>query len=726
MKNGKYFFAFILLLFSFYSVSGIDFTNLSVSADNRLLLMAESESQRTVYLSSLTDMSVQQLTSFPERLHLIDNGRSILSVNRFGVTRIPMSGGLPSFIEGFPSLKEGNLPLPGRLHELSASYDGRWILYIEPVSPAYGNLYLFNVLNGVKQLVSERVELPAGDFPAKWSPDSRLFFYIKGGSLYYCPVQTNLSMMTDETYRMIGQGGINSIYPGQRGDFYYLKENILYRLINSELYTRTIYSDFLPAGNIEAVLPFDFNPGFDRFWIAPDSGSILIDKNGRNFFVFLLGENQHAANVLPSVSIPQGAKKPEVLWSQDCLLIISSRQNQSVTWRFEIKGNRVTQLSGSGSPISSNGTLSPDGTKAVFWGERGLELWDFKNWRLIQSLSSETVYHCLWVNDTHLVSGNGRVIRETDISGSFPINRAICLSSADETGFETGSSRILARIGESWYATDGKIPWSVVSSPQMQQPALSNERYRVFLEPHFSGHFKNIPMVRSISSANTVPLISSDVSGVHSASLQAALCFDLYEDDTGLHQVLGALERYGIKATFFLNGNFIRRNPESAAAIIRAGHETASLFYAPLDFFDSRYRITPDFIKSGLARNADEFLSVTGSELSLIWHPPYFRNADFITAAAADAGYRTAVRTLDPGDWLTIEEAARLNIRYITASEIIEQIIARKANGAVIPVRLGLLSGGRRDEYLFQRIDVLIEAMIRAGIEIVPVSEIIR
>jgi hypothetical protein len=674
-------------------------------------------------------MSTQPLTSFPEKLQLVDNGRTILAINRFGVTRIPVAGGLPSFLSGYPSIMEGNIPLTNRLHEFAASSNGRWILYIEPSSPAYGNLYLVETNSGAKRLVSEKVELPVSDFPAKWSPDSRLFVYLKGGRLYFYPILGDLSTMIDERYRIIGSGGINSVFWGQQGDFFYFQGNILYRVIGPELFTRTIYVDFLSAGNVASSLPVEFDSGFDRFWISPDSKSILINKNGKIFLIFWLGENQKSSGSLPFAAIPQGVDAFNVLWSSNHLSIVSSLNNEPLVWRFEINNNNINLLSNRNIPGSSNGALSPDGKRAVFWGKNGIELWDFSAWQPLQRLSNESVYHCAWSSNTQLISGNGKFIEEINISDSNVSRRSICLSNVDEAGFEfvpSGSSRILARIENEWFATDGKSSWVPVSNIQLQQSSLSSERYRAFLEPQSSGVYANIPMIRSINSANTVPLISSYSANNASPSaikLQAALCFDLYDDDTGLYQVLSALRRHNIKATFFLNGNFIRQNPAAAAVISQSGHEIGSLFYAPIDFSDSRYRITQEFITQGLARNEDEYFHATGKELSLLWHPPFYRSTNFIITAAAAAGYKTVERTIDPGDWLSAEDVANLNIRRNAPSDMIEQIMLKKTNDAIIPIRLGLIPG-RRDEYLFQRIDILLDAMIRSGIEIVPVSKI--
>jgi peptidoglycan/xylan/chitin deacetylase (PgdA/CDA1 family) len=541
-----------------------------------------------------------------------------------------------------------------------------------------------------------------------------------------------MSTLIDERFRMIGSGGINSVLWDSQGDFYYFAGNTLYCVKNPELFTRTIYGDFLSIGSVTASFPFDFDSNFDSYWIAPDSSSILIYKNGKNFFIFPLGEDQDSTVALPHAAIPYGAENLNVLWSSPGLLaVIFSLENETMIRRFRISERRVLYSSSSLSVLaSSNVALSPDGSTAVFWGENGLEFWDFVNWRLIQRITGEPVFSCVWIDNERLISGNGRFIEEINISGSGITRRQICLSGAAEFGFEAGSrgpSQILARIENDWFITDGRSPWLMVYNPVLRQISTSSERYRVFLEPQHSGYYKNIPMVRNVYSTGTESFVAGHSAGgayTPGRQTQIALCFDLYDDDTGLSQVLAALRRYNIRATFFMNGDFIRRNPTAAAAIAEAGHETASLFYAPIDFSDSRYRITREFITRGLARNEDEYFTATGKELSPLWHPPLFRSSDMINTAAATAGYATAARTIDPGDWLSKEDAVRLNLRQTSPSQMIDQIMEKKENGAVVPLRLGLLPGGR-DEYLFQRIDVLLDALLRSDAEIVPVSKVI-
>jgi len=740
MNSRSVFLAALLSVFLIFNLYAVNFSSLNLSGDDRLLFKAEFEGQNAFFIASLNDRSIQQITVLPEKMYLVDSGKTILALNHFGAVKIPVTGGgLPQPLPGYPSFTNNNIPLKGRLQDIAPSPCGNWILHLDPVSRGYGNLLLINIENGGQKIVSERVELPGSDFPARWSHDSRLFVYEKGGRLYYFPIIDDVSVLIDERFRMIGEGGITSVLWASDRSFYYLSGSILYRVINPELFTRTIYGDFLSIGDVVAVLPFDFNPGFDRYWIAPDSGAILIKKGTRSLFYFLLGENRNNPGVvLPHIPIPFGTENLNVFWPlSGFLTIVYSAQGRTSALRFEIDANGgISQAAARNVPSSPNGVLSPDGTRAVFWGETGLEVWDYVNWRLLQRPLTNPVYSCSWINNRQFIAGHSLYTEEIDISGVVYSRRRISLSTADEAGFEEtfrGPSRVLVRIGSSWYANDASTAggsWTSAANIPLRQVSLASARFRVFLEPLPSGHFKNTIMIRNLQSTGTVSFVSAFTpNAVFSMNRQkqVALCFDLYDDDTGLQQVLQALRRFNIRATFFLNGEFIRRSPAAALAAVNAGHEMASMFYAPIDFSNTRYRLTQEFIAQGLARNEDEFNRATGRELSIIWHPPFYRNSALISSTSSANGYVMVERTIDPNDWISREDALRLNIRQIPPAEIVDQIIAAvesRANGAVIPVRLGLLQGGR-DEYLYQRISVLLDALIRSGYEIVPVSSVL-
>jgi hypothetical protein len=149
------------------------------------------------------------------------------------------------------------------------------------------------------------------------------------------------------------------------------------------------------------------------------------------------------------------------------------------------------------------------------------------------------------------------------------------------------------------------------------------------------------------------------------------------------------------------------------------------MFFALIDLSDSRYRIQSDFISRGLARNEDEFFSATGNELSLVWHAPYYTASAEIVAAAAQAGYTTVGRDVDPMDWVSREDIRRGGVTQYSAPDMIDRIMEQKRPGSIIPIRLGVLAGGRPD-YLYNRLGVLLDALIREGYSITPVSTLIE
>jgi peptidoglycan/xylan/chitin deacetylase (PgdA/CDA1 family) len=759
----------ILLCAAFRSLAAlVSFGGLDLSDDNRLLFRADSVQtgslpQNALFISRLTDLALTQVTAFPERMELIANGRIIQVRNAFGALRIPLAGGLPQAVTGFPSFVSGKVITGGRVEDMAASQDGRWLLYVEPVTHAYGDLILVDTQGGEKKTVARNVERPADQFPACWSPDSRVFVYSHQGKLYYYTVNPPQTAAVDERYRLIGEGGINAVSWNRNGDFFYLKGSTVFRVRGSELFARTLYSDFLEIGAVSGKIPFDFDGNFDRFWIAPDSRAILFSKGGRNIFYYPLEMDDFNTAVasLPYVVIPQCSYDINVLWAPSgTLTVIASVMKEDgpavMAYRLQPQdtgGENGADLPGRAAfvpleaPPGSNGILSPDGTKALFWGERGIVLYDYINWRIQRTIGSRPAFSCFWISNEEFVTGDDRRIERIRLSGDRGL---VCLAGISEFGFEdrrgAGSAgpRILAQSGGVWFVTDGSSPWTEIAAPPRRPPTQVSGRYRVYLEPQVSGPYENLPMIRNTAGVGTVALVPAlqyqreapprdlpeAARGVFSHGLrtglrEVALSFDLYDDITGLPQVLDTLRRLDCRATFFLNGEFIRRYPEAARIIARAGHETASMFFAPIDLSDARFRIGADFISRGLARNEDEFYRAGQGELALLWHPPYYAGSTEIAAAAAQVGYRTTGRDVDPMDWVSREDARRLGIFQYSAAAMIDRVMETKRPGSIIPVRLGILPGGRSD-YLFLRLNVLLDALVRSGYTVVPVSTLME
>ena len=761
-KPGKLLGIFLFLL-TIPCNAKIQFSGLDLAEDNRLLFTAHSSgggnvSQSALFYAKLPDRTVSLLSTFPERMELVNGGKTILVQNAFGSQQIPVDGGLPRSFPGFSSFtgRSGS-----RVETTAASFDGRWLLYVDPSSYARGALILLDGVSGQKRTISYDVERPGRFFPAVWDPLSRGFLYTKGGRLYFYTIG-NEAPPPDERYRIIGEGSIPSLHWGTGGTFYYLRGSTVYRIRSAELFARTLYSRFLDLGEIAGKIPFEFDSNFDRFWIAPDGLSMLLCKGGRNIFYYPLGikdDTQTDFASFPYIIIPRTGSRLNVLWSADgpaTVLVSNAAKNSAVSdtlaYRF------TSQKSGTAggafgvleNPPEADAALSADGKRALFWGKTGLYLYDYRNWKLISKLVSTRVHSCLWLGNDEVVVGGDERIESIRLpvnaanaepglqSGTAPVTeqKILCLVNVSRYGFEgntegipagSGTRRILAYSGNNWYATDGENPWTIIRVSSLRDPAPASSSYRVYLENH-DGFFENIPMVRNTASVGTFPLFET---GIPAASQNKggyrgiALCFDLYDDVSGLSAVLEALDRFGVKATFFINGEFIRRHPQAAKELAGSGHEIASMFFAPMDLSDSRYRITSDFIQQGLARNEDEYFKATGKELAVLWHPPFYALSKEIADAAAEAGYRTVTRDIDSRDWMLSGDAKRLNLGELSAADMIDSIMDAKKERPIIPIRLGQLEGGRRD-YLFNSLDVLLDALVRDDYEPVPVTTLLR
>jgi len=81
-------------------------------------------------------------------------------------------------------------------------------------------------------------------------------------------------------------------------------------------------------------------------------------------------------------------------------------------------------------------------------------------------------------------------------------------------------------------------------------------------------------------------------------------------------------------------------------------------------------------------------------------------------------------RDVDPQDWVTKADAARLPGAYLDAHRIVERVVAQARPGSIIPIRLGVDAGGR-DDYLFRELALLVDDLTGLGYDLVPISTLL-
>jgi peptidoglycan/xylan/chitin deacetylase (PgdA/CDA1 family) len=276
------------------------------------------------------------------------------------------------------------------------------------------------------------------------------------------------------------------------------------------------------------------------------------------------------------------------------------------------------------------------------------------------------------------------------------------------------------------------------------EPVAATNDYRVYTQPIDRGNYANMIMVRNLKGLATAPLFpyktfayekypendepTDPVYFNHGSRIrrrEVAIVLNAVYSTEGLATVLTTLKDYGVRCTFFVNGEFIRRFPDACQEIADSGHEVASLFYAYFNMTDSRFTVDTEYIKKGLARNEDEYFQATGKELALLWHAPYYFSSSSIIEASKQMNYFYVGRDVDSLDWVGKTDAAVSAGSYLPAADLVERIISRKKPGSIIPIQLGV-AVNNRDDYLYQYLDILINALTKLGYEIVPVSQLIE
>ena len=151
------------------------------------------------------------------------------------------------------------------------------------------------------------------------------------------------------------------------------------------------------------------------------------------------------------------------------------------------------------------------------------------------------------------------------------------------------------------------------------------------------------------------------------------------------------------------------------------------MFFTTARLDSNDFLVDETFIRRGLARNEDEFFNCTGHELGLLWHAPYYFATDKMIQTGTDAGYSYVNVFQNVSDCVTMEQAVAGTEKYFSAEDLIDlyMTILKNNNGGVIPVTVGI-SYGTRKNYLYDKLDLLISAILDSGYEIIPVRLLLK
>lgn len=744
----------ILSIFFAPLFAGVRFGALNLNDDNEVLFTVTHSIPGTKVYSSLFSGKLNEgkalsfpeiLTCFPEEMEMREEGKKLQIRNCYG-----------SAIYSFEDKSLTWLKTPSKfpinssaLVPISISPNGMYYCCIERTKAASGRLVIYNTTTNKKAVLDSKAVFSFSKVPIKWSNDGTKLIYEKNASLYFCIPEALFSdVQIEEKYRKIGNGNINCIEWAGTDYLVYVDSDIIYRIDTKELVSLGMYAGLIRLGTMVGRLPKKFNYHTDCFKTNSTASAIVIvdgnnsimycEKNKSSepsdyFMVLYSAPYTGYASTVYNINIlwPDNAKP--IIWS-DLISTINGKRTVEVYTFDEL--NFIKKIL---SVASSDGVMavSPNGKYVAFSSGEKVFIYSTTLWKREAEFQGEKCVSLEWIDSNKIVIGGTETVRLCNII-TFD-SEVLFLSSAKEAYWSSEDNTIYAKTkkdGVNYKYDREKRNWAPTrNAVLLKDLKVQNERYRVFTGTTKNALYENALYVRTLSgSAKTLAFLSECVEKTQPRK-KVALILDAVDNVNGLSRILSALKTYDVKPTFFLNGEFIRRYPVETRQIVASGYECASMFFTPIDLTQKAFVFNEDYIRRGLARNEDEFFRCTSAELSLYWHAPSYKVTEEAQQASLKSGY-TYVNTVEGlTDSTTLEMLLSGDKTYLSASSLIDKYIeclkgtyvdpktGKSVECKIIPVTVGIQNGHRID-FLYEKIDVLINAIYEQGYEIVPVSEL--
>ena len=702
------------------------------------------------------------LTCFPQKLDSLQNGKFLQIGNADGVFIYTGSGTL-NCVSSTSSLN----PLPqnrarDNLMETAVSPDGNWICLFRKADALSGSMVLASTKTGKEFVLAEKADFSFTDIPVRWSPDSEVLVYEKNKRLYFIePKNAFDPAFAEEKFRTIGEGTISCISWATPKKLIYIQGDLIFSLFTNELYTRALYAAVLGAGKIAGRLPWRFDGENDLFWTDETGTRFVVVQAGKNIFYFDL-EREDSSYDCAFLPVSGAASSFAVFWTAQNVTAPSSTNaganvNASaaasantvpIVWSeyFSEDGerksgayilktlhmpaeaasaSRFVRLSVPDGALKPQ--LSPDKKKIAFCADGSLFVYSPDTWETLASYSDEKVVSFAWRTSSSLYVGGNETVRAWNYSDG--IKDVLFLSAAGDFSWGADGKTVTATVGAGTFAYDeNSRTWRPIEGSVEHKRKYMNKKVRILFEQKNSVFYANFPVVRFLQGpSRNLPLFTANAQ-VKGPKGKVALAFDALNGQDSVPYILSALSSRGLGATFFINGEFMRRFPESVGAVCAKGHECASLFYTSVDLLSDDFIIDENFIRRGLARNEDEFYALTGKDLSLFWHAPYCRSSPLIRQAGKEAGYTFVdkIVCLSRGSGRQKDGAGdrQDGESVLLSSERIADICAELFDGAVVLLPCGPM-GTCHGSAICDKLEVLISAISEAGYSIVPVSQLV-
>lgn len=738
----------ILSVFVLNIFSQITFEPSALDEQNRFLFksseyIGDRLHNTTIYQGafSVNSTKINALTFYPEKVIHDKSGRVIYIQNRKGLYKFDYINNSMSVVEigGFASGEEYSV---NDISVVSVSPDGNYILHKKPVSPMRSDIYLYETSTGKNQrVVSEGDRLP-GQETALWSPDSKYFIYQKSAKIYYFSIDNYLSgRHLAEEWRFIGLTSLRKSSWSRDGKFIWVEKNIVYRSIPEQFYYRSIYRHYLRQGQVLCRLPFDFDPASDSIIYNSETSRIFVVKDGVSISYYSIGGNL-TANPYIQLSDNMRFEKAIINSRGEGAFTVKELKNGSIQKQLVIIRKKNNEfffeiLNDLKEKKIENISFTNNQEGVIVSTSSGAFIINIRDGRNVREINVSNV-----LDVVELESDNFLVFSSDFIWNINNLNKTELFSAAAESAGYYNKIPVLYTNGE-YFAVNDKD--GTISRIRLNRSDVytgtSNSRFRLFsrelkkgfykdslyIKEIFSGKQHEVTKLPSLAYSLFQPEIKGDfnfLTSPPSESYRVALIFDCIKTAEGVFNILKIIDKYGIKANFFINGNFMEINPVITSEISRFNVEVGNAFQYHVNLLENKFMIDRNFIRQGLSANEEMYFKLTGKNFSPYWHAPYYVYSESIINYGLESGYRFVSYNLDSLDWVSKNDRQLSSSYFMNNEMLIKRMLERLRPNQVI-----VLSAGKndveRDEWLFNDIETLISEMIRSGYSFTFVSSIL-
>ena len=181
-----------------------------------------------------------------------------------------------------------------------------------------------------------------------------------------------------------------------------------------------------------------------------------------------------------------------------------------------------------------------------------------------------------------------------------------------------------------------------------------------------------------------------------------SISFDAAWGNEDTQQLIDILERYQVKATFFVVGDWAEKYPESVKALADAGHEVMN-HSAHHDHYN---KLSADQIIADVNACNDKVEAVTGVRPTLI-RCPYGEYDDHVIAAIRSMGMEPIQWDVDSLDW-----------KDLSAGEITKRVTSKVGPGSIVLFH-------NAAKHTPEALPGILENLISQGYTILPISQLI-